>query len=163
MIFYKAKGSAILTTIFLMFGILTISLIGLDVIMGGMASRRTQGSSARAFFAAESATERALSAFKMRGRDILVADCANKYLDYISAENGGAISCVDSAPKYYLLDNDIQPAYWTKIKSIDGQVVQLVSRGSYLGTNREIYVKFCLPSCSGKLAGDDDGCGGICK
>ena len=160
---HKVKGSAILTTIFLMFGILSISLIGLDIIMGGMASRRAQGASARAFYAAESGAERALSSFKMRGEEILTACSNNSYLNFETVENGGAISCPTTPETRYLENNNILPSYWAKIKSINGRVIELVTRGSYLTTNRELYLKFCLPSCQGKAAGADDGCGGACK
>jgi len=161
----RPQGSAILTTMFLMFGILTISMIGLDIIMGGMAARRAQGSSARAFYSAESGAERALSAFKLRGDDILAnADCNGSYFDIDSAESGGPIVCQTTPEIYWLLNNNALPSYWVKIENINARTVELIARGSFMQTNRDLYIRFCLPSCAPpKTSGDADDCGGMCK
>lgn len=170
---FRVKGSAILTTIFLLFGILTVALIGLEIIMSGLASRRAQGSSAKAFWAAETGIERATMAFKsFNTNDALFVDCSNGeyYLKFCDeADNkceniDSNVACVnfDDKPIYFLNNSETMPSYWVKVKT-DGRNVALTSQGSFLATSRQIYVKFCLPTCFGKATGDDDGCGGTCK
>jgi len=171
----QPRASAVLTTIFLLFGILVVSLIGLDVIMNGLAARRAQGASARALAAAESGLERALAAFKSdRATDTLFADCSDPadggYLRFC-ADSGGGDDCdiIDSpgcdannAHYYHLNRESVNPTYSVFART-DGRDVILRSRGSYQDTNREVYLKFCLPDCRDKAAGDDDGCGGKCQ
>lgn len=163
-IFFKPKGSAILTTIFLMFAILSISAIGLDVILGGMAARRAQGASTRAYYAAEGGVERALSVFKIRGEEILANPaCSGDYLNLDKATSGLNDLCWPDEQKSQLLNLNNLPSYTVKIQSISGRTVELLSRGSYQETNRELFIRFCLPSCQGKSTGDLDDCGGTCK
>ncbi len=176
----QPTGSAILTTIFLMFGILSISLIGLDIIMGGMAARRAQGASARAYYAAESGIERALMAFKLDKDGALFGSCvanagylqfcntANDNCDIINTVNTpvkvdpSIVSCDGNKHTYHLNLEAANPTYWVHAQ-ITGRIIELNSRGSYGNTSRELYVKFCLPNCPSGSTGLDDGCGGICK
>ena len=177
----KTRGSAILMTIFLLFGILVISTIGLEIIMSGLTARRAQGASTKALFAAETGIERATMAFKTN-KDLLT-DClaltdANGYLSFCSdngttCEGTETVSCLalDDANKkiYYLKNINDLPAYWVKVTitkaedETEYRMVNLNARGNYAGTSRELYVRFCLPDCDGKGAGESDGCGGDCK
>lgn len=175
---FKTKGSAILTTIFILFGILTVAMIGLEIIMSGLASQRAQGASAKAFWAAETGIERASMAFKLDKDKVspvyqpLFASCSSgsNYLKFCAAAScedvreTQCLSDVDQANKtiYYLNNDSAQPGYWVKVRT-NGRNVQLTSRGNYLTTSREIYVSFCLPDCYNKTAPAEDGCGGVCK
>jgi hypothetical protein len=186
--FFRTKGSAILTTIFLLFGILTIALIGMEIIMSGLSSRQAQGASARAFWAAETGIERAAMTFKsFNNNDSLFASCSGTggyYLKFCDDGDGnpatnncedissGAAQCLpDSDPNnkqtYFLNNNSsAMPGYWVHVKIPNPGTtrdIELTSRGSFMTTSREIYVKFCLPTCYLKSAGDPDGCGSFCK
>jgi hypothetical protein len=167
------KGSAILTVIFLLLAILTVSVIGLDIILSGLAARRAQGSSARAYQAAEAGIERAIMAFKLdkvASGQPLFTGCSpfpeGGYLKFCGSANcaviDDAVACETDQQLYNLQADAAQPSYWVHAK-ITGRDVELNSRGSYLTTSRELYVKFCLPDCFGKTTGATDGCGGTCK
>ena len=175
----KKRGSAILTTIFLLFGILTIAVIGLEIIMSGLSARRAQGASARAFWAAETGIERGAMAFKsFNVNEALYNNCVGagadttngaylKFCNTADCETIDSVSCLsttDSANKtaYHLGADVTIPSYWVKV-NISGRDVALTSQGNFLTTGRQIYVKFCLPTCLGKTTDADDGCGGKCK
>ncbi len=168
----KQKGSAILTTIFLLFGIFVVAMIGIDIIMSGLAARRAQGASTKAFYAAESGAERALSMYKLYGTSTLgiLADS--------NCNIGSAISlnliasstpfCPGDDLNNYslsgLLAGETEPKYWVKTTNASGaQIVSLNGRGNHSNTSRELYLNFCLPDCTGRLSGADDGCGGVCN
>ena len=178
---FKTKGSAILTTIFLLFGILTIAVIGLEIIMSGLSARRAQGASARAFWAAETGIERGAMAFKsFNASEALFNNCVSAGADTASGAylkfcntadcetiNFGEVSCsniTNPANKtvYHLGGDLTMPSYWVKV-NITGRDVALTSQGNFLTTGRQIYAKFCLPTCFGKGTDVDDGCGGKCK
>lgn len=172
----KKRGSAILTTIFLLFGILTVALIGLEIIMSGLASRRAQGASARAFWAAETGIERASLAFKsFNANETLFNSCGDGYLkfcnditdtdpatNYCEDITDGAVACVPDKTVYFLANSPEMPGYWVRVITT-GRNVELISQGSFLTTSRRIYVRFCLPTCHNKFENDPDGCGGTCK
>jgi hypothetical protein len=166
---FKTKGSAILTTIFILFGILAVAMIGLEIIMSGLASRRAQGSSARAFWAAETGIERAAMAFKSFNlNDTLFTSCTDGYLKFCdTADNKcenitGSVACTASKQVYFLANSTEMPGYWVRVKT-SGRDVELISRGNFLTTSRQLNVKFCLPTCANKFTNDPDGCGGTCK
>jgi len=175
----KKRGSAILTTIFLLFGILTVALIGLEIIMSGLASRRAQGASARAFWAAETGIERASMAFKsFNANETLFNSCADGYLkfcndtdadpttNYCEDITDGAVACSADKTVYFLANSPEMPGYWVRVKTgggAGGRDVELTAQGGFLTTSRRIYVKFCLPTCHNKFENDPDGCGGTCK
>lgn len=173
--FFRTKGSAILTTIFILFGILAVAMIGLEIIMSGLASRRAQGSSARAFWVAETGIERASMAFKSFNLgDTLFASCTDGYLKFCDDGDGdpntnycegitdGIVTCVNDKKVYFLANSTEMPGYWVRVKT-SGRNVELISRGNFLTTSRQLNVKFCLPTCANKFAGDPDGCGGTCQ
>jgi hypothetical protein len=181
----KPTGSAMITTIFLLMAILTISIIGLDIILSGLAARRAQGASARAYYAAEAGIERAVMAFKLdkvTSGQPLFNRCSSftggGYLKFCSDSNNGnncdvidpsVVTCDDAAnpsnQHAYRLNNDpALPTYWVRATITGpGRYIELNSRGNYMDTSRELYVKFCLPDCENKATGADDGCGGTCK
>lgn len=176
----KLRGSAILTTVFLLFGILAVTLIGLEIIMSGLAARRAQGSSAKAFWAAEAGIERAAMAFKNdRASNNLFANClengADTSVDGAYLRFCSEADCENTDPSetrcsstispnnkaiYHLGGNLTMSSYWVKVK-IDGRNIALTSQGNFLSTSRQIYVKFCSPYCP--TGAVDDGCGGTCQ
>ena len=123
-------GSAILTTIFLLSGILVIAMIGLEIIMSGLTARRAQGASTKALFAAETGIERATMAFKLNKDPSLLEAClgltdASGYLSFCSDDEPGCegtknVSCLEIDPAnkkiYHLKNIDDLPAYWVKAK-----------------------------------------------
>lgn len=177
----KTRGSAILTTIFLLFGILTVAVIGLEIIMSGLLARRAQGASAQAFWAAETGIERGAMAFKsFNVKEALFDSCRNAgadtangaYLKFCNTPNCetinfGEVGCFNitnpaNKTTYHLGGDITMPSYWVKV-NITGRDVALTSQGNFLTTGRQIYVKFCLPTCLNKVTDEDDGCGGKCK
>lgn len=58
------KGSALITVMFLLSAMLVVSLIAMEIISSGIKRRRSEGASAKAFYAAESGLELALEIFR---------------------------------------------------------------------------------------------------
>lgn len=169
---YNKNGSALLTTVFVLFGILAISMIGIEIVLTGLLARRAQGSSVKAFYAAEAGIERSIAMFKEQyeaGTDTLY-NCAKfgayRYIDfdatgcssneqYFDINNNSVSRDAGNLPKYsvrLLLDNTVGKE----------RVMHIYGRGRYGSTVRELHVSFCLPTCAGADSGDGDGCGGTC-
>ena len=165
----KQKGSAILTTIFLLFGIFVVAMIGIDIIMSGLAARRAQGASTKAFYAAEAGTEKALSMYKLYGAAILAdSNCSTASPISLNLVSITSPFCPGDDLNNYslsgLLAGETEPKYWVKTTNASGaQIVSLNGRGNHSNTSRELYLNFCLPDCTGRLSGADDGCGGVCN
>ena len=163
------RGSAIMTTMFLLTAMVVISIIAIEMISSGIARRRTEGSSAKAFYAAESGVEQAMLLFKQEifsSTRPVFTSCAKfatgAYLDFNTKKCIGATAEDAAAAKKNLEGNTGLPTYVVHIK-IDGQDVAMDSRGSSGGTNRQLSVKFCMPTCVGVPTGGADGCGGLCN
>lgn len=58
------KGSALITVMFLLSAMLVVSLVAMEIINSGIKRRRSEGASAKAFYAAESGLELALEMFR---------------------------------------------------------------------------------------------------
>lgn len=58
------KGSALITVMFLLSAMLVVSLVAMEIIDSGIKRRRSEGASAKAFYAAESGLELALEMFR---------------------------------------------------------------------------------------------------
>jgi hypothetical protein len=162
------RASAILTSVFLLFGIFVVAMIGIEIVMGGLTARRAQGASSKAFYAAESGVEQALNLYKLYGSNILNDSyCHLGTPVTLSLLSASTPFCPGDPANYNLtgiLPLESQPKYWVKATNYSGaQVVSLNARGNHANTSRELYLNFCLPDCSSKLSGDDDGCGGLCN
>ena len=163
----QPRASAILTSVFLLFGIFVVAMIGIDIIMNGLMARRAQGASSKAFYAAESGAEQALNLYKLYGDNIL--DDGNCHLAIpvtLSLLTKVTPFCPGDPANYSLtglLAGETQPKYWVKATNYPGsQIIALNARGNQANTSRELYLNFCLPDCAGKSSGDDDGCAGLC-
>lgn len=155
------RGSALLTTLFILFGILAVTMVAIQMIASGIARRRVEGASARAFYAAESGAEQVIGVFKNVG--IAATACRDNaapfeslYFDFANNQ------CSATLKSAYLDNNNAFPAYQVKVSVTTTQDIILNARGSFGGTNRELLIKFCLPDCLGKNTGDSDGCNGTC-
>lgn len=162
------RGSAILTSVFLLFGIFVVAMIGIDIIMSGLTARRAQGASSKAFYAAEAGAEQALNLYKLYGSNILADGNCRTGLPVTLSLLSQVTPFCPGDPANYSLDGlsplEAQPKYWVRTTNAAGaQVVSLNARGNHANTSRELYLNFCLPDCSGKMSGDDDGCGGLCN
>lgn len=172
-ILFNQRGSAITTTIFLLFGMAAIAFIGIEIVTSGLESYRAQGSSSKAYYGAETGIERALMIFNL-DQERLYTECANdEYIQF--ADNSLATSTCTGFIEYdgvkYYVGEDIENAeYWVKIgfensayddSSDKLRQVVLTAFGSYLNTNRSIETRFCIPTCVD--GADTDGCGGNCS
>jgi hypothetical protein len=174
------QGSAIATTIFLLFGIIAIAMIGIEIVTSGLEAYRAQGSSTKAYYAAETGIERALAIFKLDPNRMFmntVADCVDK--SFIEFDAQLALStCVDMSvevtgqiPTYNVGGDPENAEYWVSIKyenspyedqnSTRRRQVVLTAVGHYLNTNRSIETRFCIPECIDNYP--TDGCGGTCE
>jgi|GEM_PF-1008794 len=173
------RASAILTTIFLLFGIFVVSMIGIEIIMNGLAARRAQGASSKAFYAAESGAERAMSMFNLYGvirfggGDIFTdGSCNNNVahkLNYVAVASPFCLSVGDASSSDLsgIASTDPQPKYWAKFTNNfsdpnNARIIRLNARGNFANTSRELFLKFCVPDCAARVCGDD-GCGGRCS
>lgn len=156
---YMRKGSALLSTLMILFGVIVVAFFGLDIIMNGLTRRRAEGASEKALAAAEAGAERTFSA--MRNYSSTFATCKeNKTIEYYY----DFAECLANPSIFNLNDNPLLPAYVVKVKYTDAatQDVQVISRGSYMGVAREIKATFCLPDCVNKADDANDGCSGTC-
>ncbi|MFH0951236.1 MAG: hypothetical protein V1765_02060 [bacterium] len=182
---YKNQiGSAILTTIFLLVGMIALGFVGIEIMLSGFSSYMTQEASTQAYYAAEAGVERALTLHKYYAEQNNNAsfyhdkDCGNgRYVSFgseIITSTCGAVGNT-STTKAILpaIDNLITfkrqpPSYEVRISFSDssdpadqpGRIIHINSRGRYLNTAREIQVTFCSPLCDGSTT--KDGCGGYC-
>ncbi len=176
---YNLKpASAILTAIFLLFGIFVVSMIGIQIVMNGLVARRAQGASSKAFYAAESGVEKALSLYNLYGvqkylnKDIMIDSNCSSYPKIDFTMSGGKFCAEDTTENnhtFYMSgigdSSDIQAVYWVKQQRdiINPRYVSLNARGKFTNTTRELYVSFCLPECEGVPPGGNDGCGRACN
>lgn len=170
-------GSAILTTLMILFGMTVVAMIGIEIVMGGLVSRRVQGASTKSFYSAESGIERAISLINLdRQNPTLFANnkCASQFIDWDASTAG--IACVSDVRKTGKVDPIVigtyNPEYWTHIQYGDNndapRRIILNSganfdiRGDYERVSRQLYVSFCLPDCTVERDNRSDGCGGTC-
>ncbi|MFH0840495.1 MAG: hypothetical protein V1865_00710 [bacterium] len=164
------QGSAITTAIFLLVGITAIAFIGIEIVTSGLEAYRAQGSSSKAYYAAETGIERALMIFNVDPEQMFNECADNDYLVFSDSTQASSecIDYFDEDDVKYNVGNDVENAeYWVKIAfekspydSRDGRQVVLTAIGHYLDTNRSIETRFCIPSCEGGV--ETDGCGGDC-
>jgi len=167
-------GTATLSTLLILFGILAIALIGIEIMLSGFRAYMHQGASNIAYYAAESGIERTLIAYKNELKFFhdppIPNNCNSATCPNFNCKiNFSSMFCTTIGDHPIELEEklgDVEfkadpPKYEVKVK-VDGRDVELRSLGSYLNTNREILVRFCVPDCDGKLPGDPDGCEGVC-
>lgn len=149
-----------MTAIMLLFGMVVIAFFGTDIIMNGIVRRRAEGSSIKAFYAAEGASEKVFLALKV-DKNNTVANCkaANITPPYNFDFNNNA--CDTAAHVEQMEGNNALPTYYSTVNFLNPNDVEVVSHGSLGGTTRQLYVKFCLPSCAVDFCGSD-GCQGVC-
>ena len=171
-IFTNNKGSAIATTIFLLFGLTALAFAGIEIATSGLEAYRAQGSSAKAYYAAETGIERALMIFKLKPESLFNKCVDDQYIqfDKNSLETSVCTGFIDDNNVKCNVGNDVENAeYWVKIKFENSpydsnhkkRQVVLTAVGHYLNTNRSIETRFCIPTCADGLA--SDGCGGVCN
>ena len=166
------QGSAISTTVFLLFGIVAIAMIGIEIVTSGLEAYRAQGSSSRAYYAAETGIERALTIFKVSPEKLYDdSNCPGGsylYFKKIDLSMSSCVAVLDEGSTYHVGDDIENAEYWVKIDfedplyDVSGKERQVIltAVGHYLNTNRSIETRFCIPICED---GDDfDGCGGSC-
>ncbi|NCN25116.1 hypothetical protein COT94_00595 [Candidatus Falkowbacteria bacterium CG10_big_fil_rev_8_21_14_0_10_37_14] len=167
-------GSALLTTLFLLFGMMAMAMIATDIITSGLQRQRAEGASLKAFYAAEAGVEWSALQFKLYGHgnsDKDLFTCRIPDTKYFLIPNLPP-ECKDANPAagneaasiVKLFGNDNLPKYSVKFffptSGVMTNQVTLNSRGSFQGTNRELEVFFCVPYCgTGDIA---DGCGRYC-
>jgi hypothetical protein len=126
------KGNALLMTLFILTGVLVVSLGAANLVMSGIKMHRTQISSAKAYFAAESGIERILFEIRMNGMDISACDSViNRYVDF------AAQTCVGSE-NIYSLSNGSEYS----VVFVSNSPITFRSSGSFLGTERTVEVNF---------------------
>jgi len=160
------RSSAILTTIFLLFGITAVAMIGIEIIMNGLNARRVQGASIKAFYAAESGAERALSLLRVNAPGFL-NDCRSNANYYINFSANPSLCQATRNNEYLDSINTVptKPQYWVR-QSVSGQNISLKAngafdiRGAFERVSRQLNISFCLPDCS--AGPGSDGCGGTC-
>lgn len=162
-----------LTTIFMLSAMVVISLIAIDMITSGIVRRRAEGASSKAYYAAEAGSEMAMLLLK-KG---IYSTADNKMYDNCAKTDPGAYvdfnaatpTCTDARTWKNIEDNTGLASYSVKITKANDDPTNreliLNSRGSFGGTNREVQINFCIPSCLGYSTGSNlpDGCGGICQ
>lgn len=102
------EGSAVLTTLFILFGVLAASMIGIEVMLSGFSAYFNQGASSIAYYAAESGVERALMLYKKDSNFFhnSVHNCQN---DYYLSFNGS---------NYTSFDIDVNNAVCTSVANL---------------------------------------------
>ena len=126
-----------LIAVLMLFGISAVALVAISIINSGLAQRRAEGASGKAFYAAESGIEQALLVLKnyQQGRVpqlMTIVSCADnigdKYLDFkIDANDTHNFSTLSNAnctqdQVIVSLDDSNQspkPTYWVKVKTAD--------------------------------------------
>lgn len=147
---YKIKnndGTALLLTLLILTSILVVALGAANLIIPGIRMSRTQEQSTKAFFAAEGGAERALWELRKNFYEAPEIDTENVF--------SGSLT-----------NNSV---YQVDYSSVDFSAT-FTSTGRYQQTRRSVAVNFtvseeygeCVPDCTGKLCGDNDGCGGFC-
>ncbi len=147
--FKNQTGIILLLTLFILSGILIITLGAADLVMSGLKMNRLTGYSNLSFFASEAGVEKAL--WEARKNNYVLPDVDTPNVFSFSLGNQGTyqINYSTSSPN-----------------------VTFTSVGSYLGAKRSVESTYsasseteggtgCLPSCDGKVCGDD-GCGSVC-
>ena len=165
------RGSAIMTAIMLLFGMVAVAFFGTDIIMGALARRRVEGASLKAYYAAEGASEKVFLALKMNKNNLLKV-CKSSFtaadFDFAASPpvcRAIPLSQLDQLKT--LMENDaLLPSYYSHLAfpaKANPNDVQVDSRGLFGSTARQLTVTFCLPDCRSKNRDDDDGCGGLCQ
>jgi hypothetical protein len=127
------KGNALLMSIFILSGVLVVSLGAADLVVPGIKMGRTQQSSAKAYFAAESGIERILLETRIYEMDISGCDSlVNKYIDFNTK------TCVNSE-QIYILSNG---AEYSVIFISSSPQISFRSTGNYQETRRTVEVNF---------------------
>jgi len=180
-------GSAILTTIFLLVGMIALGFVGIEIMLSGFSSYMTQEASTQAYYAAEAGVERALTLHKYYAEQNNNTSfyhntgngvgCDGKFVSFGSeiltstcvASGGGTMTKATLPATTNLITFKRQPpSYEVRISFSDSsdtadqndRIIHINSRGQYLNTAREIQVTFCAPLCNGTTT--KDGCGGYC-
>ena len=126
------KGTALLMILFMLSGMLIVSLGAASLIVPGIKMSRNQLSSTKSYFAAETGIERVLLVTRINEMDLSGCDgTVNKYVDFTTE------TCVN-VKKTYLLPNNT--SYVVIYKSNSPVVIK--STGSYHGTKRTIEVTY---------------------
>ncbi len=147
--FKNQTGVILLLTLFILSGILIITLGAADLVMSGIKMNRLTGYSNLSFFASEAGVERAL--WEARKNNFVLPDVDTPNIFSFSLGNQGT----------YQIDY-----------STSSPNVTFTATGSYQGAKRSVESTYstlggtggansCLPSCDGKDCGDD-GCGSVC-
>lgn len=141
------RGSAIIIIVFItLMGFFGVSLLASDIIKSNLIMSRTQLNSTKAYFAAEVGLEQALWQV-MKGDYELPNESQKKVFDY--TENQDIKN---------FLDNGIYNVDYNRNNSVR----TFVSTGGYASQHRSTEVSFCIPDCTDKNCGEDDGCGQNC-
>ncbi|MDD4271920.1 MAG: hypothetical protein PHF50_03915 [Patescibacteria group bacterium] len=140
------KGVILLLTLFILSGILIITLGAAELVLAGIKMNRLAGYSNLAYFASEAGMERAL---------------------WEARKNSYALPDVDTDNVFSLADLGNNSAYQVNYASSTSYVT-FKSIGIYAGAKRSVESTYlvselpvCTPDCTGKVCGDD-GCGGSC-
>lgn len=131
----EPKGSALLLTILILTGILSISFGVADLIMSGTKASRHQVRSGTAFYAAEAGTERIL--WEIRKNEFDYSGCsAGNYLNF----SVSPAVCVPTVTSYSLpnLNGTDYRVVYNKI----GGLIYFKSIGDYLGDRRAVEISF---------------------
>jgi hypothetical protein len=153
-------GSAILTALMLLFGIFVVTMFGIDIMMNGIVRRRAEGASLKAYYVAEGASEQVFLAIK-NNPGFVTSTCATtpKYYNF----DAGNCSTTQVIKTYTA---NLPILYYSTVSTSPpgfAPFVTVISRASLMGTRRQIYTSYCLPSCNGVYSGGSDGCGGVCN
>ncbi|MFH1413175.1 MAG: hypothetical protein ABIG10_04110 [bacterium] len=120
-------GTATLSTLLILFGILAIALIGIEVMLSGFRAYMHQGASSIAYYAAEAGIERALMLYKIEEYDFFPTSgksCDGRYIyfgdddskiNFVTAEcrnfnttttydlpDGNGVDYKSNPPKYFV-------------------------------------------------------------
>ncbi len=145
----KQNGVILLLTMFILSGILIITLGAADLVMAGIKMNRLTGYSSLGFFASEAGLEQAL--WEVRKNNYVLPD-------------------VDQDNIFQNIDIGNNSSYIVSYATSSPNVT-FTSVGFYGGAKRSVQSSFefgsvgggpaCTPDCTGKECGDD-GCGGSC-
>jgi hypothetical protein len=128
----NSKGNALLMSLFILTGVLVVSLGAANLVSLGIKTHRTQQASAKAYFAAESGIERLLFEIRKNGMDISACDgSTNRYVDFTTQ------TCVGSE-NIYSLSNGSEYS----VVFVSNSPITFRSSGSFLGTERTVEVNF---------------------
>lgn len=148
-------------TLMILTSVLVVVLGVANLIIPGITMNRTQSYSLKAYFASETGAERSLWSLRKDG-----LNCAANN-QCINFSQNTCVDCLDSVAKNYLNNGS---SY--SVEYASSTLVTLKSWGSYMGARRTLEIEVgapiasttttCAPDCSGKVCGDDDGCGNTC-